>query len=501
MKVHLMYRDQDFDLTQELPPHNTELVHDLQLPPLFETMAQGDKTIARIVPKAILIGSTNLDTIQYRQEILKDCLRVEFVVRQLYDLAGETIERHRLDAWGRGLHSPSILLHSSVRILEMLVEMLRRLMTIVNLQSGNFESEGFKVLFSMLQEELDDEYFATLAKHLKLLQFKKGVQVSAQLGDGNKSVNYVLRKQPPPKGNWLTRMLEPKPPSYAYKIAPRDESGARSLSELRDKGVNLIGNALAQSTDHVVSFFCMLRTELAFYIGCLNLHTQIMAKGIAVCFPEPTPATAKTFSAMGLYNVCLALETKHTVVDNDVKADDKDLVIITGANQGGKSMLLRSIGLSQLMMQCGMFVSATSFEASVCKRLFTHFKREEDVTMKSGKFDEELSRMSSIIDDVKPHSMLLFNESFSSTNEREGSEIARQVVTALVDKGIKIFFVTHQFEFAHGFEGNVSPKVLFLRAERQADGMRTFKVKEAPPLRTSYGEDLYKRIFVDTDSA
>ena len=52
-------------------------------------------------------------------------------------------------------------------------------------------------------------------------------------------------------------------------------------------------------------------------------------------------------------------------------ADGKSLVIITGANSGGKSTFLRSAGLAQLMMQCGMFVAAGSFRASVCKRVFT----------------------------------------------------------------------------------------------------------------------------------
>ena len=68
--------------------------------------------------------------------------------------------------------------------------------------------------------------------------------------------------------------------------------------------------------------------------------------------------------------------------------------------------------------------------------------------MKSGKLDEELSRMSSIIDNVTLNSIVLFNESFASTNEREGSEIARQIVLALVEKGIKVFDVTHLFDLA-----------------------------------------------------
>jgi DNA mismatch repair ATPase MutS len=178
-----------------------------------------------------------------------------------------------------------------------------------------------------------------------------------------------------------------------------------------------------------------------------------------------------------------------------VNADDKDLVIITGANQGGKSTFLRSIGLAQLMMQCGMFAPAESLSSNVCDGLFTHYKREEDVAMKSGKLDEELSRMSEIADKITSRSMLLFNESFAATNEREGSEIARQIINALLEERMKIFFVTHLYEFAHGFFDKEMQNAIFLRAERQADGGRTLKLIEGEPLQTSYGEDLYNRIF------
>ncbi|MHB1276405.1 MAG: MutS-related protein, partial [Candidatus Humimicrobiaceae bacterium] len=167
----------------------------------------------------------------------------------------------------------------------------------------------------------------------------------------------------------------------------------------------------------------------------------------------------------------------------------------TGANQGGKSTFLRSIGLAQLMMQCGMFVPAEFFCANICERLFTHYKRKEDVTMKSGKLDEELCRMSDILDNLAANSIVLFNESFSATNEREGSEIARQIVSALVEEGIKVFFVTHMYEFAHGFYDKKKENTIFLRAERQIDGSRTFKIAEGEPSQTSHGIDLYNKIF------
>jgi DNA mismatch repair ATPase MutS len=147
------------------------------------------------------------------------------------------------------------------------------------------------------------------------------------------------------------------------------------------------------------------------------------------------------------------------------------------------------------MMQCGMFAPAESFCSNACGSLFTHYKREEDATMKSGKLDEELSRMSDIVDNIKSNSMVLFNESFTATNEREGSEIARQIICALLEKRIKVFFVTHLYGFAHGFYDTKTESAIFLRAERQIDGGRTFKINEGEPLQTSYGEDLYNRIF------
>ena len=180
---------------------------------------------------------------------------------------------------------------------------------------------------------------------------------------------------------------------------------------------------------------------------------------------------------------------------NTVNADDKLLVMITDANRGGKSTFLRSIGLAQLMMQCGMFVPAESFRANVCHGIFTHYKRGGNATMRSGKLDEELSRMSSIVDNVTPNSIVLLNESFASTNEREGSEIARQIVRALVEAGLKVFYVTHMFDLAHGFYLAKTDTALFLRAERLADGGRTSRLEEGEPLPTSYGEDLYRRIF------
>jgi hypothetical protein len=495
MKTFLMYKNRDFDPQQKLPWNEQALTQDLELNTLFGAMASGDKFLFQVAKVAILSGGNDdLHTILYRQNVLRDCLKNPTIAKGLYELAVTAIENEKKvwSFWGK---YPAGILSRGRDVLNISIPMLKRLRAVADEHAEKFESEAFSTLFAMIQRELDDEYFSAIEWHLREVKFRDGVLISAELGKGNKGRNYVLRKPQDTDRSWFKRLFASGPPVYTYHLHPRDEGGARALSELNSRGINLVANALAQSTDLVLSFFKMLRAELAFYVGCLNLHEQLASRREPTAFPVPVGFGERMHSFRGLYDVCLALTVPERVVGNDANADGKNLVIITGANQGGKSTFLRSIGLAQLMMQCGMFVPAESFSCNISDGVFTHYKREEDVTMKSGKLDEELSRMNDIVDHVTPNALLLFNESFAATNEREGSEIARQITRALLEKGIKMFFVTHLYDFAHRWFDEKLADLLFLRAERRPDGVRTFKLVEGEPLETSYGPDLYEKIF------
>lgn len=497
-----MYRDRDFDLKVDLPLNAAELTQDLEINTLLAAMGCEDTFLLEITKKAVFAGLLEPEAILYRQHILADCLEQSDIVRDMYAIAVEAIEREK-KVWRTMIgRYPEGLLSRSVEVLQIFVALLKRLRLTADEHGSKFHSEGFIRLFDMLAKELDDEYLSIVNDHLGRLAFRSGVLMSVELDKGNKGVNYVLRRPQDMRSwwkerlqSWADQLPSRNRASYVYQIDDRDESGFQALSELRGRGISQVASALAQSTDHILSFFRMLQLELGFYVACLNLRDHLARKDEPICFPEPLATDKVMFSAQGLYDVCLSLTTEDSVVGNNVSADGKMLVMITGANRGGKSTFLRSMGLAQLMMQCGMFVPAESFRANVCDGIYTHFKREEDTTMRSGKLDEELGRMSSIVDNLTPNSLVLLNESFASTNEREGSEIAQQIVRALLETGIKIFYVTHMFDLAQGFYRAKMDGALFLRAERLADGRRTFRLAEAEPLPTSYGEDLYRRIF------
>lgn len=496
MKVFLMHSDRDFDVERELPWNEEALTQDLELNTLFGVMAQADKFLFDVARTTVLSSLSDPDAIVYRQRVLADCLANPSVVREIYDVAVAAIEGEKKVYWSIfSQRSPDAILHRAVKMLQFHLKMLKELRQLEGKHAQDFSSEGFVRFFRMLADELDDDYLLSVENHLNLLGFRRGVLMSARLGIGSKGIEYVVRTPKDTRRGWLPRISLGTRSSYSFAISDRDEAGARALSELRGQGINLVANALAQSTDHIVSFFSVLRYELGFYLGCLNLQAQLARKEEPVCFPVATPSNQRLLAFRGIYDVCLTSLVGGKVVGNDANADNKSLVMISGANQGGKSTFLRSIGLAQLMMQCGMFVGAESFRSNVCDGLFTHYKREEDATMTSGKLDEELSRMSDIVDRVRPNSILLFNESFASTNEREGSELARHIVDALLDAGFKVIFVTHLFDLAHAFYLREMDAALFLRAERQSDGRRTFRQVEGEPLATGYGEDLYRRVF------
>lgn len=495
MKSFLLYRDHDVDIGQDLPPGATDAARDLELDSVLDVMAGGDEFLRSVVQAVVPASLASPEDIVYRQEILADCISSPDVVSAMYAIATTAVEAES-QMQRSAYSSPDYVLYRAIEVTKLQVAALQQLRDIVAAQAGAFRSPGFARFFEMLARELDEDFLRLIEEQLQQLRFRGGILVSAQLGPGNVGVNYVLRQPRGGRPRLRDRLPSAGNPGLVLTIADRDESGRRTRSELTSRGISRVADALTQSADHVQDFLIVLRQELGFYLGCLRLRDRLARSAHPVCVPLPVAAGKQALTALGLYDAGLALAAgQDRVVGSDIDADGRALVLITGANQGGKSTFLRSIGLAQLMMQCGMFVCAQSYAASVCTGLFTHFTREEDAAMASGKLDEELGRMSAIVGDIRPGGLLLCNESFAATNEREGSQIAQQVIGALTESGVRVVFVTHFFDLADSFFRAAGDSAVFLRAERRADGQRTFRLLPGRPLPTSHARDVYEHVF------
>jgi hypothetical protein len=504
VKPRLLDPERDAAFTDRLPPHGADLLQDLELRTLIDAMARGDATIAGVATKVLLDPLVDPGRIAYRQAILRDGLANPDGVRPLYDLAVAAIARGAKTSWTFMPRRPESIVRHSVEVLEAYVHAFQDLRRHAERHRGRCASVGLREFYAMVECELADDYLRGVQHQLRELRFGSGVRVGARLGAANKGTDYRVRPAArrgaladTALGRWWADRRGVPEAGLTLQLEPRDESGLRALEELRDRSLERVAEVLAEAAESVVAFFCALRDELAFYVGSLNLHARLTELGAASCIPEPVTGRGAGRRAEGLYDPCLALRVGHPVVDNDLAAEHATLVLVTGANQGGKTTMLRSIGLAQLMMQSGMPVAARSYRAGLSPGVFTHFKREEDATMTSGKLDEELARMSAIVDRLEPGSLVLLNESFAATNEREGSEIADQLAEALTEAGVTVCFVTHLGDFAGERYARRAPGTLCLRAERRPDGARTFKLREGAPQRTSHGADLYLELFGD----
>jgi DNA mismatch repair ATPase MutS len=485
-----MFKDRDFavGVNAQMCYGSHALSADLELRHVIDKMARGDEFIHDACEAALFTPLMSTEEISYRQENLRDALHNPERVRLLYEILVETRERQK-----KSLHflSSSVglsdSLNGAVGLLRIFTETLTSLRGFADDGLKAFSSEGFSGLLKMLRTELSNEFLEQVRTHMKELRDQEEMLVSARLSPTGCATGYVLRRKT--KITFLSRLrLGP-----SFTIKEGDTECMSDMDNRLDRAICDTVSVLSRVVRYIEDFFDMLRRELAFYIGCLNLNEFLTGLGAPVCVPEILPKNREARAWRGLYDISLVIMRNAVVTGNDLETNNKRLYIITGANQGGKSTFLRSFGQAQLMAQCGMPVGAESFAAPIRDGIFTHFKKEEDSRMKSGKFDEEMDRMSEIADRLHSGSLVIFNESFSSTNEREGSEIHRQISKALIENGVEVFSVSHLYSYSAAFKGDELTQ--FLRAERLDGGARTFKIVPGEPLETAFGEDIYRELF------
>ncbi|XVQ15539.1 MutS-related protein [Spirillospora sp. CA-255316] len=500
MRPHLLFRADGMpaggvrsgEPQQALPD---EVIDDLRLEHLWTAMARGDERLFAVARSVTSAPLTDPSAIAHRQEVLDDCLRNASSVRALYELAGEAVSAEEKIFWTGAAGRPQGLLNRSLRLLELFCDHLRRLRAFAarQEQGQGFRSAGFTRLFASIRAETAEDYLRTAETLIEQLGFEHGIIVSARLGPGNMSTGFRLH-EPPGKGRSpSTRRFRKS--SLIYTVPAEHEDSWRAMAAFRDLILADVAGATAESAMHVRDFFRALRDELGFYVGCLNLAEALSGAGLPICVPEPQAPANAALSARGLYEPCLALSLGGAVVDNDLDADGAGLIMVTGTNRGGKTTFLRSVGLAQLMMQSGMIVGARRFAASPADGVFTHFKREEDRSMEHGKLEEELVRMSAVVDRLRPGALVLCNESFVSTNEREGSAIAAEILRGFADVGVRVVFVTHLYALADRLHTDPPVRSLFLTTGRDAEGEPTFRLAPGAPSRSAHAMDLYARVF------
>lgn len=482
------------DVAAEETAGSDDLVQDLELDRLFDVMGAGDRFVRRVARVAILAPLTDPALITIRQHVLLDCCAHPEALVALNSIAigAEESRRNSLLMFMSGRSRPEVVLSNSVRMLRTLVGCLDELRLWCARWTPQLRSEAFGQFAAMVAHDLDDVYMAQVNDCLRELSFVDGQLMSAGVGPDGQVVGEVLRRVKQENRRLLSRVALGRP-HFSFTMPDRDEAGFSVLRDVRDRSLGAVAEAAAQATDHVLAFFSQLRVQTAFYLGVGNLRAALLSLGGAQCTSDPL--TSGGVRAAGLYDPCLALRLGRVPVGSDIDLGAGEILVVTGANHGGKSTFLRALGVAQLLHQVGAPVAATTFAARPVGAVFTHWAREKDAELEHGKLDEELARMHAIVEHIRPGDLLLSNESFSSTNEVEGSQIAFEVMKGLASVGVQVRCVTHMFDLAQRVGEDPGLDALFLRAPRDASGNRSYRLVPGRPLRTSFARDLFDEVF------
>lgn len=497
MEPYLLYRDSSTDGKKSYS-FPRDVIKDLNLDILFKTMAKTDELIYEKVRRVVLIPLTTPEEILYRQEVLRDLRRQDAMLEDFYACAVRQNKALKdLKAALKSNRAKSTRktseLFECLNYLMQGQEDLIRIRALLMQKKDDWQSEGIRNLL----ERLCDMPLESIKERLREANsLITGCEAgyTFQFGGGlkmEKAVLNFLRPIGDVKKNGLENFyltfLKKKAILLGVDITLQED-----VNHLAEETLGQIITIFQPYLQKMMSFFEHYCEEIGFYMGAVQFLKRMEELYITMKMPTPKPVGTADTSFDQLYELSMAVYTQKKPVGNSVTLENNRMTLITGANQGGKSTFLRSYGIAQVLMQCGMPVPASRFSAPIYPQIFTHFTRSEDEQLSNGRLSEELQRMSNMITRTVPNSLFLLNESFASTTEKEGAKIAEGIINAFYEKNITTMMVTHLYLLAKKKYDEALVGSHFLVAERTENGTRTFKMLKGEPTYTSFGTDLFK---------
>ncbi len=476
--------------------------------------------------------------IKYRQEIFDDLSNSEKLTFELEDLLTdfETITTKNIyrneDAFYEFV--------DNVCELESFTKVIKRLKKIFS--ENKINSEGLKKLKSKIEEISLSEEFKNLESEIFNIADKmrgvKSIAIGINLDNkmrpaeaaliavnkekyidpsqfflgklfSNKSekplVSIAKLHTPPLKEGYGGVKLDPD--IYGYAIEPILLPLFNDLHKITEKIYNKLSKSLKNYKIDTL-FLKSLYSELVIYLRIARFIKKYRESGLNFTKPEIMDKGKKIIEVKDSYNINLAINMYYKksldeLVFNDIQINQEEgIIILTGPNQGGKTVYTQSIGIVQIFFQLGMFVPGSEARLSPVDGIFTHFQKEENINTGTGRFGDEAIRIREIFERASENTLILMNEPFSSTNPSESIYLLKEVLKAFAMFGARVVVATHFHEIAENIE-DIRGKTIAVsyiatvKKENEDFHKRLYKVVKSKPEGKSYAIELAKKYGLD----
>ena len=519
--MDILFAENSKKETIQLKP---ETIKDLGLNEVLENITEGEKEML-IVKDIITKIPSDIADIRYRQEIMKDFLDNEELTQSFSDAIWQikTLKDYS--------NSLSLTLQKD-NSLYVLLEFLRELNIYVNvleelkkcLENENVNSTGLKKLFETINKVISDEEFEETKKDInKMLEEMSsvqgaivGVNFTPELDIEQVSVvefvPYKLRSK------YKFAEIAASLGLIINSPASSNQGGKPGVVTPVRTADPLLVNMTPQIEKHLKRHFTKIKTVmskyitfdatfmtemyegLTFYLAMAKFANRLKKDGFEICLPELSDKediSVNSFSIKDLYNVRLFFADEKNIVKNDLSFSPKErMYILTGPNRGGKTIIEQAVGIISIMAASGAFVTANECKGRPFTNILTHFPIDENLTINYGRLGEEAVRIKEIVKEADANTLILFNETYSTTSAQDGLYLSKDLLKILKETGSALIFNTHIHEVARSIdEINTWPgesDCVSLVMEIK-NNVNTFKVKRSEPDSKSYARNIAEK--------
>jgi DNA mismatch repair protein MutS len=428
----------------------------------------------------------DVDAVAYRQEVIRD-LEQPALLATIRAFAEAMIEmrRHLAEAAKRRYaQQREAWFLDAVLVYSDAVEALA-----AALACHGLSSRGLRGLRHHLDSYASSERFRSQAAEARALKARfreiryavriDGARVTVSAYDGDADYSAEIERT---FARFRTGAVD------SYLVALTDEHDMNhveaeilaGVTELHPEAFAARADYCTRSADFVDQTLARFDREVQLYVAYLELIDRLRGAGLGFCYPQVSESS-KQISCTRSFDLALAVKLlgeHRPVVRNDFELRDRErMLIVTGANNGGKTTFARMFGQLHWLASLGLPVPGARAQLFLPDQIFTHFEREEDLATLRGKFDDELVRVHEILVRATSDSLVVMNESFGSTTLNDALYVGTEVLTRLLRLGCIGVYVTFVDELSSLSAATVSI-VTETVAARPAE--RTFRLVRKP---------------------
>ncbi len=440
------------------------------------------------------------DTV-YRQGIMKEFLDHEDILFELYGVGEEAY--HLLTMSKFAFEKEATVYNLMKRMEEVLLIHKMVGQAIAALEKLPLASDGLRQLHQMYKEIISSsiyEAFLEDVHHIKTLQSEiKSMKIGLNLDEYLQPIEAILlelseeefkysrfnKKMEYYIGKGVREvMLIPRKIFARESIAPPD--ALNQLEKIIEPAMLQLIRFCDQFIEKILEYLSLMKMELPYYIVGYRHVQQLKKRGHRWTFPE-----WKTGGAIeGLYNLQLGYtKDKELVVNNSISFDEnRRILILTGANRGGKTTITTALAQCIWFAQLGFPVPAEKAMLPYVSGIYLHFPREEKDTVEYGRLGEECRRFKMLYDAGDGQAFYFMNESFSGTSHHESLQIAIETLHAIYDQKSYVIFNTHLHELSDSIQQEIpNMQPISFIAGRDMEHA-PYKIEMGKPLGRSYAK-------------